>query len=210
MSENIFTDDIEIILENIRINSILLSKEHKKAYIVLKDTLKYYRLPVIIISALNSVISIGAQPFLKQVYISLCNCLLALICGLIGSIELFFGVNNQMEIELSVSKDFYILATDIYKMLSLKLDNRQINGKAFLDDCYSRYIKLIETSGTLKSKIEDQLAPLPKLIERKISFSSKASDTPSDTSTIKTIVEKLHEKDIKEQENSSSESDKEV
>ena len=82
-----------------------------------------------------------------------------------------------METEISVSKDFYILATDIYKMLSLTIDNRQINGKAFLDDCYGRYIKLIEISGTLKKKVEDKLAPLPKdNVIRKISISSTTSD----------------------------------
>ena len=42
MSEFYFSPDIEIILENIRLNSIVLSKEHKKRYVSLKDTLKYY------------------------------------------------------------------------------------------------------------------------------------------------------------------------
>ena len=165
MNENVFTNDIENILENIRFNSILLSKEHKKRYLFLKQNLKYYRLPVIIISAINSVISIGAQPFINQLYISLTNCILALLCGVIGSIELYFAINQQMEIELISSKDFYVLSTDIFKMLSLHKENRGIQGKSFLDDCYSRYIKLIETSCVMVKKVEDKLISFPKDIE---------------------------------------------
>ena len=142
MSENKFTPDIENILENIRLNSIILSKAHKKRYLLLKNTLKYYRLPVIIISALNSCISIGSQPFIQQQYISISSCLLALVCSIIGSIELYFGINSQMEIELKSSQDYYVLATDIFKILSLNNQNRHIDGRGFLDEGYSRYIKL--------------------------------------------------------------------
>jgi hypothetical protein len=42
--------DIEGVLENIRINSVYLSKIHKKRYITLKDCLKFYRIPIIIFS----------------------------------------------------------------------------------------------------------------------------------------------------------------
>ena len=60
---NDWTPDIEIVLENIRINSVLLSKEHSKRYFALKQTLQYFRLPVIIISGINSIVSVGLQIF---------------------------------------------------------------------------------------------------------------------------------------------------
>jgi hypothetical protein len=182
MEESDFSSDIENILENIRLNSIVLSKEHRKRYVFLKKTLKYYRIPIIIISALNSVISIGASNFTSQEYVSVATCLLALICGMISSIELFFGINTQMEIELSSSKEYYILSTDIFKMLSLNKANRNTEGKAFLNDCYARYIKLIETSCITKRKIEDNLAPLPKpLSSLVISQSNVNLETSSDS-----------------------------
>jgi len=184
MDENQFTSDIENILENIRLNSIVLSKEHKKRYVFLKNTLKYYRIPVILLSGFNSVFSIGGQPFVNQEYISMTNCLLALICGMIGSIELYFGIDSQLEVELSSSKEYYILSTDIFKMLSLNKANRNTDGKAFLNECYGRYIKLIETSCITKRKIDDNLAPLPKPLSSLVISTSNASlETSSDTST---------------------------
>ena len=189
MTEN-FSNDIEIILENIRLNSILLSKEHKKRYLILKNNLKYFRLPVIIISAINSIIAIGGSSFINQSYISLSNCLLSLSCGVIGSIELYFGIKAMMEVELNSSKDFYVLATDIYTMLSLNISNRQIDGRVFLDDCYSRYVKLIGSSCIVKKKIEDKLAPLPKTLKdiENISKSSSSDiDKNSDKSSYNNI-----------------------
>ena len=43
-----WTDDIDEVLNNIRLNCVILSKLHKQRYFELQSTLKYYRLPVII------------------------------------------------------------------------------------------------------------------------------------------------------------------
>lgn len=150
-------NDIELILENIRCNSSILSHYHRKRYLELKGKLKFFRLPVIVISAVNSVGAVSLQPFLAQGYISLINMFLSLTCGIIGSIELFYGFGKQMEIEQVGSREFYVLSTDIYKYLSLKRENRIIQGQAFLTETYSRYIKLVESSIILKKKVEDRL-----------------------------------------------------
>ena len=65
--ENDWTTDIECVLENIRVNSVLLTTEHKKRYFGLNQTLKYFRLPVIILSGINSIISVGGQQQLFNV-----------------------------------------------------------------------------------------------------------------------------------------------
>lgn len=150
-------NDIETILENIRCNSSVLSNYHRKRYLNLKEKLKFFRLPVIVISAVNSVGAVSLQPFLDQGYISLINMFLSLTCGIIGSIELFYGFSKQMEVEQVGSRDFYVLSTDVYKYLSLKRENRIIDGQAFLTETYSRYIKLVESSIILKKRVEDKL-----------------------------------------------------
>ena len=38
-----WTQDIENVLEQIRINSVLLNKEHKKRYFYLTEILRYFR-----------------------------------------------------------------------------------------------------------------------------------------------------------------------
>lgn len=156
-----WTNDIEVCAENIRLNSVAFSNTHKKRYLYLKHLLLYFRLPVIIISGFNSVISVGLQSYLQQATISAITCLLALFCGIIGSIELFLGIQQQMENELNCSKDFYLLAIDIYKILSLLPTNRNIDGKTYLDEKYQIYIKLVENSALLRKKINDSLTPTP-------------------------------------------------
>jgi hypothetical protein len=85
---------------------------------------------------------------------------MSLVVGIIGSIELFYGITRQMEIELVGSRDFYVLSCDIFKWLSLSKAHRNINEQIFLDESYGRYIKLVESSITLKKKIEDKLQSL--------------------------------------------------
>jgi len=190
-----WSDDIEWVLDRIRFNSETFAKEHKKRYLYLKNTLKYYRIPIIILSAINSVVSVGAQPFFIQETISLTNCILSLLCGIIGSIELFFGIQNQMENEMNSSKEFYILSTDIFKTTSLLRPNRQIDGITFLNDSYSKYKSLVETSCIIKKKIEDRLKPLKYDKGNNTSGSSESSGSSgsSDSSTNLTNLSKFNE-----------------
>jgi hypothetical protein len=51
-------------------------------------------------------------------------------------------------------------------------DNRNINGKEFMDEHYNRYIKLYEQSNLLNKKIKDTLRPLGDNISDKSSDSS--------------------------------------
>ena len=155
-----WTYDIEYVLEQIRSNSMTMSNIHKKRYGELKSILKYFRIPIILFSALNVFSSVGLQPYLEQGYISLITCGVSLITGVITSVELFIGVQSSMEIELNSSKDFYILAIDIFKMLTLLAENRGIDGKTFLDEKYQVYCKLIETSDVIGKKMKENLIPV--------------------------------------------------
>jgi hypothetical protein len=159
--ETDWTTDIENVLENIRINCIILNKEHKNRYFTLKENLKYYKIPVIIFSSINSIVSVGLQPYLPQGTISMMTCLLALVCSIIGSIELYLTIQKSMESELISQRDYYMLSVDIYKTLALSKTHRPIPAKEYLDKCYNTYCKLVESSNALAKRIEDKLTPLP-------------------------------------------------
>jgi hypothetical protein len=155
--ENDWSEDIDKLLDNIRINSVLFSKEYKKQYFYLKNNLQYFRLPVIILSGINSIISVGLQSYLKQSNISIMTCLVSLTCSVIGSIELYLAVQKSMESCLISQRDFYLLSVDIYKTLSLKREHRPIPAKEYLEKQFNCYCKLIENSDTIKKKIQDKL-----------------------------------------------------
>lgn len=161
--ENDWSEDIEIVLENIRQNSVILSQEHKKRYFDLKECLKFYRLPVIVISGINSIVSVGLQPYLQQGIISMITCLLALVCSIIGSIELYLAIQKSMESDLVSQRDYYLLSVDIFKTLSLAREHRPIPAKDYLEKCYNNYCKLMENSDTLAKKLVDKLCPIDNL-----------------------------------------------
>ncbi len=162
-----WTEDIDHVLNNIRINCIILSKLHKQRYFELKSNLKYYRLPVIILNGANSIIAVGLQPYADQGTISLATSLIALTCGIIGSIELYLGIQKRLENDMISQRDYYLLGVDIYKTLSLNKNNRPIPAKDFLEKSYNTYTKLIESSSTLARVKGD------KLIQIDLNFDSE-------------------------------------
>jgi hypothetical protein len=120
----------------------------------------WYRLPVIVLNGANSIISVGLQPYADQGTISLTTSLIALTCGIIGSIELFLGVQKKMENDMISQRDYYLLSIDIHKTLALKSKNRPIPAKDYLEKSYNTYTKLIESSEALLKKIDDKLIPI--------------------------------------------------
>ena len=115
MSED-WTDDIELILENIRQNSVLLNKHHKNIYFFYRNLQKYFRIPTICLSAIGSVSSVGLTHYLDQQHISAITCGLSLIVGIINSVELFLKINDQLETELNNSKSFMFLLLILKKL----------------------------------------------------------------------------------------------
>ena len=165
-------DDIEHILENIRHNCVVMSERHKSRFLYLKGILRYFRIPIIILSGINSVIAVGLQPYIEQGLISVFTCLVSLVCGIIGSIELYLSIQTQMENELVTSKEYYLLGIEIYKLLSLKIGNRNIDIKSFMEEKFSQYQKLIEKSNVIIKKITDKLTQKPGIRDLENKYSS--------------------------------------
>lgn len=154
------SDDIENILDRIRRNSIQLNYAHKKKYEMLKNKLVYFRLPTICLSAINSVFSVGLNSYMPQQQVSVINCLISLVCGIIVSVELYLQIEKAMSVEYDVSKSYYLLSIDIQRFLLTNRDNRSIDCQPFLDKSYNQYTKLFENSRLLKKSIHDTLTDL--------------------------------------------------
>ncbi|MDA9072758.1 hypothetical protein N9K75_02665 [bacterium] len=157
-----WNDEAEDVLERLRINCVNLSEYHRKRYYHFKSYGKYFRLPLIILASVNSTVSIGLTDLLAQRIISGITCLIGMTMGIIGAVELYLGIQNSMELELKQSKEFYVLAIDLYKSLSLRRENRSDNGKEYLNEKYSQYIKMVEASNLLQGKMKaDLLTTIP-------------------------------------------------
>ena len=172
-----WNDDNELILKKIGIMSSELSDFHKDKYYYYKNMLKYFKIPVIILSSINSVIAIGLSTFIIQTLVSVITCIISLISAMLGSIELYLGIQKTMEIELDSSKQFKILSYDIFKNLTLRRENRNINGKTYLEEKYSEFIKLLENSTLMDKKLNDLLTPKLKTLSNKKSFDIESIDS---------------------------------
>lgn len=165
-----WSDDIELVLKNILYNSNVLSSQHKDNYLQYKARLIYYKIPVIILSAVNSVISVGLSQFIKQDAVSVITCLLSLICGCISSIELFMNINKNQEIELDAYRGFTALSIKLSSTLKLERENRDAHGTQFLTTVISEYNRLFENSLVLISDIDDKLINLNNSSNEKVKY----------------------------------------
>ena len=156
-----WSDDIELVLNKIRINSLKLSEYHRQTYLSMKSNIKYFRIPVLIFSAINSVFSVGLNSFVQQSTVSVINCLISLICGIIVSVELFLQIQARMDASNMCSKDFYILTIDIFKTLALDRNHRKDDGITFLEEKYAEYCKYKTGSHLLSVRLRDELENIP-------------------------------------------------
>ena len=171
-----WTKGVENVLNSIRINSFQLSQEYQQRYLKLKKTLRFYKIPLIVLNSTNAVISVGYSSFLiPSNKISMIVCIISLLCGIIGSIELFFSLQKQMETDLEASKSFYILSISIYKMLSLEIPNRCGDSRIFLEETFNEYTKLIGNSNVIEKKILDNLTPIPLTIDNLLGNSNSSN-----------------------------------
>ena len=150
----VWTDDEEGILRTLNDTCFELSQHHIHKYNQLEKNIKYFKIPVIILSGINSVIAVGTSQYLDQSIISAINCILALACGIIGSIELFLKIEANMTTELQCGRAFYLLHLELSKMMALDRNHRDCSGLTFLQNKHNEFIQIISSSQTLTAYTE--------------------------------------------------------
>lgn len=148
---------MEDILNNIRKNCIVLSKKHTQNYMYYKDTSKYFKIPIIVLSVFSGSFAVGSDVFLHQELISVVSCGISMVITIISSIELYMRIIDQLEVNRDLSVKYKVLSLDIYKILSLPIDQRGIDTLVYLNEAYSSYIKLIESSDIMQIGSKDNL-----------------------------------------------------
>ena len=158
-----WTDDISSILLSLQDNTDQLQKLHKEKYLHYKGRLIVFRVPLIILSAVNSVFSVGLSAYTSQETTSTVNCIISLGCAIISSIELFLGIHKKMEQSLVSYHGFKLLSIRIASCRRLAPENRQEDGQTFLTSVLNEYRNLFEGSNVLRSGLHDRLL-LPPVV----------------------------------------------
>jgi hypothetical protein len=84
---------------------------------------------------------------------------------ILGSIKLYMNLTINTATELTLSKDFHILAMDISRILFTPTALRKLTQIEFLDDIYNRYIILLENSSLIKAANEERIELNNKIIQ---------------------------------------------
>ena len=154
-----WNEELITILDKIRINSILMSDKHRKRFLEFKSISKYFDLPVIVCSVFSS--SFGSLGSVPSEQSQLITTVISMFIAVITSIKLYLNLANNINEEISLSKDFYILSVSIFKITNLRENDRGVEPMQFLNDCYGQYIKLIEQSSLLRKNIKkDELTKI--------------------------------------------------
>jgi len=160
-TEHSWSIDIEKQLEAIEINAAQQAAISKEEYLNLMYIQKFYKLPVIVLSGINSVFAVGLNSYANQSVVSIINCLLAFICATIGSIELYLNISKKIEISLASFQSFYLLSIKINNCLRLERDHRsEFDGRKYLSDCLNEYESIFSTNYVSPANIHDKLTSI--------------------------------------------------
>ena len=172
-----WSEDYENILESLRLNAVYMSRNHKKKYFAFKRMSNWFRVPTIVLSAMASVTSVGLQAYISQQNISGITCLVTMIIGILNSIELYLKLQEAIESELDKSKQWYALASGIYKVTSLEPVHRDKDPARLLNAFYDRYMELFHESSLNGIHYGDRLLNVPRKRLRDMVSSSASSSS---------------------------------
>ena len=153
--ESSWNPSLVAILEKIRLNSVSMSDRHRARSVELNQMTKFFDLPVIVCSVFSSSFqSLGTVPAQQSQLIQVS---ISMFIAVLTSIKLWLGLTRQITEEISLSKEFYLLSIEIFKVLNLVEADRNCDALQFLNACYAQYRSLVESSTLLKLRRDELL-----------------------------------------------------
>lgn len=168
-----WSQEIKTILDKIRLNSIKLSTKHRSTALSYEHISRYFDIPIIVLSTISS--SLGSNTLVPENDKDSISLFISMTITILTSIKLYLNITSNLNQEIQLSRDYYVLSIDIYKNLNIPIDSRP-DPKQYLNECYSQYVKLIEQS-TLNNKIKKD-----ELIKIDIDDDDTSSSTSSSSS----------------------------
>ena len=152
-----WTDKEEEYLRKIHYQSNIYYQYYNRKTLHYTKLSQKYNIPILIISAINSLVAISMPQFMPQSYVSILNGILSLGTGILGSIQLFLKINERMGNCIAVSMMFQKLYLKIGKELSIERELRNSDGKTFLSECFNEFNQAIDKSTPIDKHIKNYL-----------------------------------------------------
>lgn len=159
-----WSTEIETNLKNIAINCSQQCEVSKKNYIDLLEKQKFFSIPIIVISALNSIFAVGLGMYINQQSVSVVNCIMSFFVSVIQSIALYLNISKRIDTNITCYRNYYLLSVKINNILNLKRNQRQENDAfAFLNECLAEYEAIFNIMNVTTDKINDMLIELNEI-----------------------------------------------
>jgi len=159
-----WSSDIEKVLKDLLDNVDELQGVHHGQVLKLEGQLVLFRVPLILLSALNSVFSVGLSTYIEQQTVSTINCLISLACACISSLELFLQIHRKLEVELASYHSYKTLSIRVAACLKLDREHRPEGGPAFLSAALAEYKNLVEQAIVGRHELQDRLVEFNPII----------------------------------------------
>ena len=151
---NEWTQEVEDVLERVRINSVSLSNRYRENFYEFKNLTKWFDLPIIITSTISASFSVGASAYMTQDIVSSITCSVSMFITILSGIKLYLNLDDTIKNEFEMSKQFNLLSLDIFKTLHLKREQRTEDGIEYLNKIFNSYTHLIEQSNLLRKRLK--------------------------------------------------------
>jgi hypothetical protein len=149
-----WSNEVELVLEEVLKNSIRLSKIHSGNYYYYAQHSQYFDLPIIIISTFSATFAIGATLYIAQSHVTTIVSLLSMVIAILTSIKLYLNLGAKLKNENNMATEFNTLSLNLAKTLKLSRWQRDGDGIQYLDKIYSEYIKLVEAAALPSGEAE--------------------------------------------------------
>lgn len=160
VKNNYWNGEHELILESLQKSCFRLAKEYKQKYFKLRDTLQWYRIPIIIISSLGGFLSLSNSGYIPPEYnkwISLFVGFTNLTVTIISLIESFKKIDTRMNGSYSTFINFQKLHDEISIIKRIPPNERSSNGNDTINDLFYKYESFYSDAPILRKLINDDI-----------------------------------------------------
>lgn len=123
---------------------------YRKRYLISRDRLVYYDVPIIVLSSVNSVFIAGAKNFMPINIVEVTTCMLALTVGIIQALRTFFKVDENRENCLVTYKDLFRLFCELSIMLDQPRETRGVDPQKWMADKNAEYKEIMNKAIVLE------------------------------------------------------------
>jgi len=169
--ENERWDATESVLERIKHSCFAMHLLYRRRYFQAKKRLSLYDVPIIGLSAINSVLIAGGKDFVPAQILQITTCLLAVVVGIIQSIKNYFKIDESRESCLVTYKDLFRMFCEISMLLDQPRHWRGVDPQKYTIDKGNEYQAIMSQSLVL----DDERSKRNPIYEDSVPYLTRSS-----------------------------------